>query len=103
MADDLNSQPSSPQTSRAMLDLEAVLTLPQGRRFVMSILERAGLYRSSYTGDEAATNHRLGEQNIALWLLAQMEQLSPTTYPQLLLDVARDKDKETVHVLDDGK
>lgn len=97
---EFHSQPSTPENEQAMLDLEAVLNLPQGRRFLGLLLERAGLTRTAYTESPIATALRLGEQNVGLWLVAQLEQLGPTTYPQLLLDLARKEKTENVRVLD---
>lgn len=89
-------------TAQSVSDLAAVLRIPQGRRTLLRILEQTGLTRSAYTGEHAATNFRLGEQNIGLWLISQLETIGPTEYPQLLLDAARVRDlnKETVHVVD---
>lgn len=106
MSDDenLTEQPSKAQAIRqdqSTLDLDAVLQTPQGRRVLLSILERCGLYRGAFTGEADATSFRLGEQNIGLWLIAQIEHVGPTEYPKLLLEAAQKKDKETVHVLDD--
>jgi len=85
------------------IDLEAVLRFPQGRRTVLWFLELCGVSRTAYTGTEAATNFKLGEQNVGLRLISQLEQIGPTEYPQLLLEAAQRKDqtKETVHVLDE--
>lgn len=80
---------------RVALDLEAVLRLPQGRRVLLMILERCGLYRNAYTGERPATDFRLGEQNVGLWLVAQIEAVNPTEYPMLLLERAREKTQET--------
>lgn len=90
-------------TAQSVSDLEAVLRLPQGRRTLLWILKRCGLHRTAYTGDLAATSLRLGEQNIGLWLVAQLETIGPTEYPQLLLDAARVQDLtgESVHVVDE--
>jgi len=74
---------------RVFLDLEHVLRSPQGRRVLMMILERCGLYRNAYTGERQATDFRLGEQNIGLWLVSQIEAVNPTEYPTLLLERAR--------------
>jgi len=106
MSDDtLTEQPSKSQNikqDQAVSDLEAVLRMPQGRRVLLQILGRCGLYRSAYTGDTQATNHRLGEQNVGLWLVAQMEAVGPTEYPRLLLEAAQRQDLEgkEAHVLD---
>lgn len=83
-----------------MLDLGAVLNLPQGRRFVLAVLGQAAIFSTAYTGDPLATAHRLGEQKVGLWLISQLEQLGPTTFPQLLLDAARQEKTENVRVLD---
>jgi len=104
--DDLKPQPSAVQVDgevQAAIDLAAVLRLPQGRRVLLSILGRCGVYRSAFTGDEANTNKLLGEQSIGLWLIMQLEQVGPTEYPQLLLSAARDRGmtEEAVHVLDE--
>lgn len=74
---------------RVKTDLEAVLRLPQGRRVILSILERCGVYRNAYTGEREATDFRLGEQNVALWLIGQIEAVNPVEYPTLLLERAR--------------
>lgn len=100
MTDDLKPQPSRPQESQAMLDLEAVLNLPQGRRFVMEVLGQCRLYATPFTGEPATTNLALGKQQVGLWLIDRLEQLGPSTYPQLLLDAARQEKTETVRVLD---
>ena len=80
------------QRDQIALDLEAVLRLPQGRRVMLRILERCGVYRSAFAAEADVTALRLGEQNIGLWLIAQMEQIGPTEYPRLLLEAAQDRD-----------
>lgn len=89
-------------TAQSVSDLEAVLRLPAGRRVLLSIIGKCGLYNTAFTGDPATTNKRLGEQNIGLWLISQLEAIGPTEYPQLLLDAARVRDLtgEKVHVVD---
>ena len=93
---DLTEQPSRAQElerTQIGLDLEAVMRLPQGRRVLLRILERCGVYRSAFTGEAEATALRLGEQNIGLWLIAQMEIVGPTEYPRLLMEAAQNRDK----------
>lgn len=104
MAEQLTEKPSTDQTlgiERNRLDLEAVLSTPQGRRVLVSILERCGVYRSAYTGDNDATNFRLGEHNIGLWLVAQIETTGPMNYPTLLMERAQQKETENVSVVDE--
>lgn len=81
------------QRDQIGLDLEAVLRIPQGRRVMLRILERCGVYRSAFAGEADVTALRLGEQNIGLWLIAQLETVGPTEYPRLLLEAAQTKDR----------
>lgn len=65
-------------------------------------MERCGVYRTAFTGDKATTDLRIGEQNVGLWLIAQLDLVDPTEYPRLILEGAQKKaeDKGTVHVVD---
>ncbi len=89
------------ERDRARLDLEAVLSIPQGRRVLISILEQCGVYRTAYTGEADATNFRLGEQNIGLWLINQIEMVGPTNYPTLLLERAKETEEKRIAVVDE--
>lgn len=81
------------QRDQIVLDLEAVLRLPQGRRVMLRILERCGVYRNAFAAEAETTALRLGEQNIGLWLIAQIETVGPTEYPRLLLEAAQNRDR----------
>lgn len=104
MTDQLTEKPSREQElerDRARLDLETVLSIPQGRRVLISILEQCGVYRTAYTGEADATNFRLGEQNIGLWLINQIEMVGPTNYPTLLLERAKEAEEKRIAVVDE--
>ena len=89
------------ETSRdlAAMDLGEVLRTEAGRRFVLRLLDRAGLHRTAWAGGAEATAFRLGEQNLGLWLVAEMERVGPAVYPRLLLGAAETR-KEGARVLD---
>lgn len=104
MSDHLTEKPSEAHElliDRAALDLEAVLRSPQGRRVMVSILERCGVYRSAFTGDAPATDFRLGEQNVGLWLISQIEIVGPMEYPTLLMERARMTEETRIAVVDE--
>ena len=83
-------------------DLEAVLRLPQGRRFLALILERCGVHRNAYTGERGSTDFRLGEQNVALWLISQIDEVSTIEYPALLMETAKlNEERRSAAVADD--
>lgn len=86
------SQAQKLQRDQIVLDLEAVLRLPQGRRVMLRILERCGVYRSAFAADADVTALRLGEQNVGLWLISQFEAVAPTEYPRLLMEAAESRD-----------
>lgn len=103
LTQDLRQQPSRAQElyrDQIVLDLEELLSIPQGRRVLLRLLERCGVYRNAFSIEGETTALRLGEQNIGLWLIAQIEEVGPTEYPKLLLEAAQRKDKETIDVLD---
>lgn len=93
------------QRDQVISDLEAVLRLPQGRRVLLRIFEKCGVYRTAFTGESATTDLRLGEQNVGLWLITQLDLVDLTEYPRLILEKAQKKaeDKGTgnVAVLDE--
>lgn len=81
--------------------LETMLNSSAGKRVLLSIISRCGIYASAYTGDRDATHVRIGEQNVGLWLLSMIEMVDPTAYPRMLSDVAKratKKDRENVKI-----
>jgi hypothetical protein len=72
-------------------DLEALLTMPEGRRFLRRVLALCGLGAISYVpGDTHATAFKEGQRNIGLWLEAQL-QAQPVLYLQLLTEIYHDR------------
>lgn len=64
-------------------DLKWVLADKRGRRYVAWLLERAGIYRSSFTGN-SETFFREGARNLGLQVVAEIHDHSPDSYVQLL-------------------
>ena len=64
-------------------DFKWLMGHEQGRRIVWGILDLAGVFRSSYTGD-AETFFREGQRNIGLILLAQINEHCPAQYAQMV-------------------
>lgn len=80
MADD----PRSPLS----LAYEAVLNSDEGRRVLFDILERCGLYQSTFTGENNASNYKAGRRDVGLEVLGEIDALDPRHYPSLLLRIA---------------
>jgi hypothetical protein len=64
-------------------DLRQLLDLPAGRRFVWKWLEVAGVFRSSYTGDNN-TFFNEGRRSIGLKMLADVTEAAPEAYLQMI-------------------
>lgn len=68
---------------QATQDLKWIMSDARGRRFVWALLERCGIYRSSYLagrGQPAATAFHEGERNVGLETLARLLRETPKAY-----------------------
>ncbi len=63
-------------------DLISVMETHAGRRFVWRILESAGLYKLSYTGN-SETFFNEGQRNIGLKLLSDLLKVAPEEYVRM--------------------
>lgn len=68
--------------SQDNLDLLWVMSSPEGRRFIWRILEGAGLYKLSYTGN-SETFFNEGQRNIGLKLLSELQKVTPNEYVKM--------------------
>jgi len=102
MSDVTDATPSR-DTAEDRSALEAMLSNAAGKRVLLSIISRCGIYASAYTGDRDATHVRLGEQNVGLWLLSMIEMVDPMAYPKMLSELAKratKKDRENVKIVE---
>lgn len=72
------------QAHRAREDLRKVLALPEGRRFVWSILSSTGVYGRAFTGEALTTAHNEGRREIGITLLEKIEADAPGSYLAML-------------------
>lgn len=62
-------------------DIEWLMSLQQGRRVVWRLLSLAGVYRSSFHGEEThATAFAEGARNLGLQLINEIQRLCPEQY-----------------------
>lgn len=59
------------------------MSTPSGRRFVWRQLQRAGVFRSSFTGN-SQTFFNEGQRNIGLMLLTDVHEFCPEQYIPML-------------------
>lgn len=79
-------------------DLVWLMGSKRGRRIVWRLLERTGVYRSSFTGN-SETFFREGQRNVGLWLMAQIHEVCPDQYALMLKEQNDVNRKHT----DDGR
>jgi hypothetical protein len=69
-------------------DIKWLMKGKQGRRIVWGLLEKTGVFRSSFTGN-SETFFREGMRNVGLMLLAQINESCPEQYT-LMVQEQRD-------------
>jgi len=68
---------------RADNDLKKVLSIVEGRRFIFNVLARAGIWKSSFTGN-SSTFFLEGARSQGLFLLDHMMKVSPEKFTQMI-------------------
>ncbi len=56
----------------------------RGRRLAWWLLQEAGIYRTSFSGDPAATAFQEGRRDIGLKVLHRVHETAPDAYAQML-------------------
>ena len=73
--------------------LGALAKTQPGKALIWEILKKTRVYDATFNGNSGDIYNK-GQRSIGLWLIEQMDAVSPTTYPQLLLDVAKAHERE---------
>jgi hypothetical protein len=64
-------------------DFKWLMGSKRGRRIVWRLLERTGVFRTSFTGN-SETFFREGQRNVGLMLMAQIHEVCPDQYAVML-------------------
>lgn len=64
-------------------DLKWLMAHKQGRRFVTRLLDKAGIYRTSFTGN-SETFFREGMRNVGLFVLSEVMEVTPEHFAKML-------------------
>lgn len=57
------------QADREIADFLQQMSTQAGRRFVFGLLDRTGLYRSSFTSNRSVTDFNEGQRNVGLYYM----------------------------------
>jgi hypothetical protein len=72
---------------RELADLRAVLSLPEGRRWLWRVLEQTAAFRASYDPDNPIRmGFSEGRRSVGLWLLAELQLAAPDAFASLIAD-----------------
>jgi hypothetical protein len=67
-------------------DWKWLMNQPRGRRLVWRLLSRAGIYRSSFTGEALSSAFNEGERNLGLRINALLTEHCPASYGKMLVE-----------------
>lgn len=73
-------------------DLKWLMSDKRGRRVVWRLLDKTGVYRSSFTGN-STTFFNEGARNVGLQLLLEINQFCPDRYAQMVTEQRERDDK----------
>lgn len=75
----------------AISDIQWLMAKRQGRRFAHGLLERAGVYRSSFNANALTMAFNEGTRNEGLALLAKLMEHAPEMYALMLKEQRDDE------------
>ncbi len=68
---------------REQNDMQVLLKLPEGRRFLWKIIGLAGMFRASMTGESMTTAFNEGRRDIGLGLLLEINNCDHNAFAQM--------------------
>ena len=71
-------------------DVKWLMKSRQGRRIVWRLLDKTGVFKTSFTGN-SETFFREGQRNIGLMWLAQVNELCPEQYSEMIKEQRDDR------------
>lgn len=74
---------------RELADLKMVMDSLEGRRFVWRLLDKAGVFRTSFTGN-STTFFNEGMRNMGLVVLADVHEACAEQYIQMMTEAKKD-------------
>lgn len=71
---------------RELDDLRWLLGHPQGRRILNRMLERTGVFRTSFNHSGSVMAFNEGRREVGLWVTAELSEASPDGFMKVLLE-----------------
>lgn len=78
-------------------DFKYLMEQPQGRRFIWRLLERSGVFRTSFSLNGLEMAFREGNRNLGTYYIAELNEHCPNRYVQMI------KERKQAHEHRSGK
>lgn len=78
------------------MDLQAILSSEQGRRFLYRLLGMAGIYRNHFDADPGVMAANCGASNLGLMVLSEMQRVDPESYVTMLKERIASEQRDAV-------
>jgi len=72
------------QRQQDLADLKWLMGHAQGRRIVARVLDRVGLFRTSFSNSGSIMAFNEGRRDVGLWLTAELQTATPDAFSRLL-------------------
>lgn len=72
------------EREREIADLKYLMDQPAGRRFIWKMLERSGVFKSSFSLNGLEMSFKEGNRNSGLYLVAEINEHCPERYVQMI-------------------
>lgn len=70
--------------AQEIADFKWLMSQPQGQRFAWRLLEKAGVYHTTFNSSGSITAFNEGKRAMGLWLVAQIHDHTPETLTAMI-------------------
>jgi hypothetical protein len=81
---------------REKRDMLAVLSSPEGRRFLWRIMDFCGAFRSPFSESPEYTNFNAGMQNVGLFIFDEITKANVAAFSQMQREHAAEKKQDEI-------
>ncbi len=86
MSDNKKTKDIKSRRKAELNDLFTIMNTDQGRRFIYRLLDLAGVYRISYTGNSQSTAFNEGKRNIGLFIQSEITESDEGLYFKMITE-----------------
>ena len=91
LRDDIRRVASKLSSETDDADFVWLMSGPRGRRIVRRLLDRAGVFRTSFHPNTMEMSRQEGSKQTGYWILAQIDRLCPAEYTTMMQEMKHDR------------